>query len=213
MAKKTIIEKVNTKKPNVGTIRKVARIIKSGGLVVYPTETCYGLAVDATNKHAVKKVYRVKKRSKNKPIPIIVSSIQMIEKYGKVTKTTRLLAKRFMPGPLTVIIDKKKTIPKVLNPDEIAFRISSHAVATMIVRAVGRPITATSANVSGQSPIYKSKKAIRTFEGKVDMILDCGNLKRVKPSTYVDARSRRVLRVGSIPKKKIINFIERTTKR
>jgi L-threonylcarbamoyladenylate synthase len=209
---KTIVEKVNVRNPESGLIRRAAKIIKSGGIVIYPTETCYGLAADATNAAAVRKVYAVKKRPKNKPIPIIVSSLDMMKKYGRVTKLVRALAREFMPGPLTIVIDKK-TLPDILNPNEIAFRISSHTIARVLVRSVGRPITATSANISGHPPIYKSKRVIEVFNGEVDMILDCGNLKKTKPSTYVDARNCRVLRKGAVQERKIINFIERATKR
>jgi L-threonylcarbamoyladenylate synthase len=209
---KTIVERINARKPNTQVIRKAARIIKSGSLVVYPTETCYGLAADATNSKAVKRIYTIKKRPKSKPIPIIVSSLDMMGKYGRITKLVRALAREFMPGPLTVVTDKK-SLPGVLNPKEIAFRISSHPVARKLVRSVGRPITATSANIFGQPPIYKSRRIIKVFNSKVDMILDCGDLKKSKPSTYVDARSRRVLRKGAVSEKKIINFIERITKR
>lgn len=136
----------------------------------------------------------------------------MMQKYGEVTKIVRALVKRFMPGPLTVVTNKKKTIPDILNQSEIAFRISSNAVAAKLARAVGGPITATSANISGQPPIYNAEEAAKVFNGKVDMILDCGNLKRVKPSSYVDARSCEVLRAGAVPKREIVTFIERMTK-
>lgn len=209
---KTTIEKVSAKRINEN-VTKAAKIIKAGRVVVYPTETCYGIAVDATNKDAVKRVYSVKKRFSTKPLPIIVSSLAMMEKYGKITKLSRELVKKFMPGPLTIVVEKKNTIPNILNPKFIAFRISSHPIANRLVKLVGSPITATSANISNQPPIYNSKRVIECFGGKVDMILDCGNLKRVKPSTYVDARTGGILRTGAISNKKIINFIESITKR
>jgi L-threonylcarbamoyladenylate synthase len=209
---KTIVKRINAARLNTRVIRKAAKTIRYGGLVVYPTETCYGLAADATNARAVRKVYAIKKRSKNKPIPIIVSSLNMMKRYGRITKLVRALAEKFMPGPLTVVTDKKE-LPDILNLNEIAFRISSHPIASKLVRSVGKPITATSANISGQPPIYTSRRVIEVFNGKVDMILDCGNLKRTKPSTYVDARKHRILRKGAVPEKKIVNFIERATKR
>jgi L-threonylcarbamoyladenylate synthase len=208
----TIVEKIGGKKPDKRIIRKAARIIKSGGLVVYPTETCYGIAADATNPAAIDRIYEVKERHASKSIPIIVPSLAMMEKYGKVTKIARLLAKKFMLGPLTVIIDKKG-LPNNLNPDGVAFRISSHPAALGLARSVRKPITATSANISGQPSIYDGKEVLKVFNGKVEMILDAGKLRKVKPSTYVDARSLRIMREGAVPKKKIVNFIERVTKR
>jgi L-threonylcarbamoyladenylate synthase len=209
---KTILERIDGRKPDIATIKAAALVIKSGGVVLYPTETCYGLAADATNGKAVERIYKIKERSAGKPIPVIVSSIAMMKKYGKVTKEVMLLAKEFMPGPLTVVTDKKN-LPDNLNPSGVAFRISSHPVAYALARLAGRPITATSANISGRPPIYDGSKALEVFGGKVEMVLDAGTLKKVKPSTYVDARSMETVRDGAIPRERIVNFIQRITKR
>ena len=195
---KTKIVKINPTNPEKKLIKEAARTIKSGGLLVYPTETCYGLGADATKIKTVKKVFKVKKRSHDKPIPILVSDLEMMKKYGKVTEEIKFLAKKFLPGPLTIITEKKKTIPNILNSKEIGFRISKHPVASALVREVGVPITTTSANISGQPPLYKIKDIIRIFYEKVEMILDCGNLKKRKPSTVFHVKSKKIIREGSI---------------
>jgi len=202
---KTIVTKVNK-----DSIKKAVRILRKGGLVVYPTETCYGLGADATNVKVIKRVYKVKKRPYSKPIHIIVSSLKMMGKYGEITKEIKFLVKKFMPGPLNIVTEKKKTIPKILNPNDIAFRIPNNHVALKLVQEAKIPITATSANISGQPPLYKIKDVIKTFENKVEMILDCGNLKKVKPSTFIDMRSKpRILREGPIKGKVILKELEK----
>ena len=202
---KTIIAKLN--KDN---IKKAARIIRKGGLIIYPTETCYGLGADATNVKAIKRVYKVKKRPYSKPIHIIVSSLQMMEKYGEITKEIRFLVKKFMPGPLSIVTRKKKTIPRVLNPKEITFRIPGNSAALRLVKEAKIPITATSANISKQPPLYKIKDVIKNFENKLEMILDCGNLKKVKPSTFIDMKSKpKILREGPIKGKTILKELEK----
>lgn len=196
---KTIIAKVNKNNPNVKLIRKAVEILRKGGLVIYPTETCYGIGTVATNVKAIKKIHKIKKRSSSKPIHIIVPNLKMMEKYGEVTKEIRFLAKRFMPGPLSIVTRKKRVIPKILNPKEITFRIPSHRVALTLVREAKVPITATSANISNQQPLYNIKDVIKTFENKVEMILDSGNLRKVKPSTFIDMKSEpKILREGPI---------------
>ncbi|NIM47362.1 MAG: threonylcarbamoyl-AMP synthase [Candidatus Aenigmarchaeota archaeon] len=202
---KTIVTKVNK-----NSIKKAARILRKGGLVIYPTETCYGLGANATNVKAIRKVYKVKKRPYSKPIHIIVSSLKMMESYGEITKEIRFLVKKFMPGPLNIVTKKKKNIPKILNTKDIAFRIPKHSVALRLVKETKLPITATSANVSGQPPLYKIRDVLENFKNKVEMILDCGNLKRVKPSTFIDMKSKpRILREGSIKGRIILKELEK----
>ena len=201
---KTIIAK-----PDNRTIKKAARILKKGGLVIYPTETCYGLGSDATNTKAIKRVYKVKKRPYSKPIHIIVSSLKMMGRYGEITKEIKFLVKKFMPGPLSIVTRKRKTIPKILNPKEITFRIPGNTVALKLVKEFKKPITTTSANISEQSPLYKIKDVIKTFDNKVEMIIDCGDLKTTKPSTFIDMKSKpKILREGPIKGKLILRELE-----
>lgn len=210
---KTKVAKIKTKILNKKFIDEAVKIIKNGGLVIYPTETCYGLAGNATDIKTIKKIYKIKKRSRKKPIPIIVSDLKTMKKYGRITKKIKLLVKRFMPGPLTIITKKKKTIPDLLNPNEIAFRISGHPIAALLVEGVGLPITSTSANMSGGPPLYKIEEVIKTFNKKVDMILDYGNLPKIKPSTYVDMKTDKpkIIREGPISIDEIFKELKKQT--
>jgi len=133
--------------------------------------------------------------------------LKIAEKYGVINENAKRLVKKFMPGPLTLIVKRKKNFPRLTNKD-FAFRISSCKVAHEIAKLAKVPITATSANLHGKPSIYSSKKVIKQFKGKVDIILDAGNLKRTKPSTIVDVRKKvKLVRSGPIPFTKILNFL------
>lgn len=198
---KTEIIKSRDKK----AIVSASAILKKGGLIIYPTETCYGLGADATNLRAVRKIIEVKARKTGKFIPIIISDMKMAEKYIVLNKDIKKLMRKFMPGPLTLVAKKKKIKTKRLLG---GFRIPSNRFAINLVRRFGKPITATSANISGKNPIYKISDIKKIFTDKVDLIIDSGNLLRRKPSTVFDVSSKRILRKGKILKREILKSID-----
>ncbi|MCD6226699.1 MAG: threonylcarbamoyl-AMP synthase [Candidatus Aenigmarchaeota archaeon] len=185
---------------NENSIKETVNVLKNGGICIYPTETCYGLGCDATNEKAIKKLRKIKKMNDEKKISIIVSSLEMIKKYGRVTRRVEKIVNLFMPAPLTLVIRKKKSIPDILNKDEIAFRIPNNLVALKLVKEFGKPITATSANITAKPSIYTFDKIRKVFEGKVDIILDGGDLPLEPPSTIVDMTKRKpeIIREGSM---------------
>ncbi len=185
---------------NEDSIKETVNILEEGGICVYPTETCYGLGCDATNENAIKKLREIKRMGDEKKISIIVSSLDMIKKYGRVTKKVEKIVNLFMPAPLTLVIKKKKIIPDILNKNEIAFRIPNNLVALRLVKEFGKPITTTSANVTTNPSIYTIDKIRNVFEGKVDIILDGGDLPLELPSTIVDMTSKKakIIREGSM---------------
>jgi len=204
----TRIIKIDPKKPNEKILRKIAGEIKKGEIVVYPTETCYGLGTNALKEDSVKRVYEIKRRPLESNITVIVDSLKTAKKYGKLNKTAEKLARKFMPGPLTLIVERRKNFPEITNKD-FAFRISSNPIAFKLASYCKVPITATSANLHGKQPIYSGKEAIRTFAGKVDIILNAGNLKKMKPSTILSVKNKeiKIIRKGPIPMKKIASFL------
>lgn len=207
---KTKILSVKTIRPNLNILKKAVEVMKGGGLIIYPTETCYGMGADATNIKDIKKIYKIKGRDPSKPIPVLVSDLHMIKKYGMITKRVEFLVKKFMPGPLSIVIRKRRSISDI-NQKGVSFRISSHPVACALVKLLKRPLTTTSANVSGQPPIYEIKKIIETFSDKVNMILDCGDLPKNEPSTCVDMTNEDnmiVIREGSITSKLISKVLK-----
>lgn len=163
-------------------VEEAVRVLAEGGIVVYPTETCYGLAAAIDDVEAVRKVYVVKRRPFNRPLTILVASIDMWSQYAHLTDKAMKLIRRFLPGPLTIVLWKKPTVPDIVNPMRIGARISSHALAQAIVERLGKPITATSANIHGEKEPYRVEDAVRD----ADLILDFGELPRNPPSTIVD---------------------------
>lgn len=184
-------------KQSSSAIQKAVSILEKGGLLVYPTETCYGLGADATNKKAVAKVFRVKGRDADKKIAFAVSSLQMAKKYFRINDDAEKLVKAFMPGPLTLIVKGN------------SFRIPLNKFVLELIEKFGRPITATSTNISGQEPIYSTDEIISIFAGNVDLIVDAGNLPLRKVSTVFDVDSRKILREGQISEHEIMKFLNK----
>lgn len=202
---KTSVAKIETNKIDKKIIRTAVKILKWGKLVIYPTETCYGLGCDWFNTNAIKKIYKIKKRDQKKPLPIIVSSRKMIDEYAIITPKMRKMMKKFMPGPLTIIAKTKEWVRKDKGMTSIAFRISSNPVAMSLVKSMKVPIVATSANISGEPPLYIIENVIKFFKGNVEMIIDYGNLEKIKPSTCVDMTNgeMNVIREGPVKRESI----------
>ena len=192
------------KSKDKNAVTHAVKTLKKGGIVIYPTETSYGLGADATNLIAVKKINRIKGR-REKFISIIISDKKMAEKYLVLNGDIRKLMRKFMPGPLTLVAKKKKLKTKTLLG---GFRISSNRFASNLVKSFGKPITATSANISGKPGIYRLKDIVKIFSGKVDLIIDSGNLPKRRPSTVFDVSKRKIIRKGKIPKKEVLKILK-----
>ena len=183
-------------------IEEAKEVIEDGGIVVFPTETAYGIAADATSRVAVEKVYEAKKRPRSKGLTAIVDSMETAERYAELSDEERNVVEEFMPGPLTLVAEKKDTVPDNLNED-FAFRISSSEVADKLSQ-VG-PITATSANLSGHETSYSIDDISEALLEKVDYVIDAGTLEDGPTSTIaaVDEEEVQVFREGPIKKKEI----------
>lgn len=179
-------------------IEKAARLMKKGGVVIFPTETSYGLGVDATDEIAIKKIAPAKGQSEEKNISIIVANLEQAKKFGKIDEDSEKLVKTFMPGSLTLVVKKQPTVSKYLAENTIAFRISSNRIARAICEELGNAITATSANLHGRPNIYSGREVIREFNNRVHMIIDAGQLSHNAPSTIYDVANKHVIRHGPI---------------
>lgn len=177
-------------------------LLKKGSVIVIPTETSYGLAAKASNKNAVKKIAEIKKQPPEKPVSIIVPSIEIAKKYGHIDVTAKRFVEKFMPGPLTLVVPAKKKA-RHLGGKTIAFRVSSNKFAKALCQQLGDAVTATSANIHGEVEIYSAKKAFSVFSGKVSLVVDAGALPKRKPSTIYDVQKRIILRGGKIKEKEI----------
>ena len=207
-------------KPSQKQIFFAVKSLKAGKVIVYPTDTSYGFAVDAMNAKAVKKLYRLKGRNFGKPIHVVVASLAMAKKIAKFDRRAEKIFKKFLPGALTIVLaiktpsnspfERGRKISKLLTAGtgKIGIRMPKNKVALELVEKFGRPITATSANISGKPATYSAqsiKKQFKYRKLKPDLILDAGRLPRVKPSTVLDLTGKRVkiLRQGPVNLKEI----------
>ncbi|PIR55348.1 threonylcarbamoyl-AMP synthase [Candidatus Peregrinibacteria bacterium CG10_big_fil_rev_8_21_14_0_10_36_19] len=180
------------------TLLKAVEVLKNGGVVMHPTETCYGLAVDILNESALKKMYNIKGRDFNKPVSILVDGFGMAEEYGIFSDKALQLAHKFWPGPLSIVVPRKRSLPNFLNPGEdfVSIRWSGNSFCEDLVFRFGGPITTTSANVAGEDPLYEAIK----FSDGIDLVVDGGVLSQNQPSTIVKVDGDRVevLRQGGL---------------
>jgi L-threonylcarbamoyladenylate synthase len=165
-----------------------------------------------TDTRAVTKIFQLKQRSLNKPLHIVVSSLQMAEDYAFVPESALNLAQHFLPGPLTLVLRKREIISDLLSggKETIGIRMPDNLIALALVERAGVPITATSANVSGQPDTYSIQDAFDQLENKVDLYLDIGILPKKPPSTILDLTldPPKVIREGPIPTYKILKKLK-----
>ncbi|NTU98667.1 threonylcarbamoyl-AMP synthase [Candidatus Falkowbacteria bacterium] len=170
-------------------LKKMAAFLAEGKVIVYPTETVYGLGCDATNKEAIGKIYWIKERDESKQLLVLVGSRAMSEKYFEFDKLSRRLAKKYWPGALTLILPVRPEFRQVFGYDKVGVRLSSNPVATSLSRRLGRPITSTSVNLSGQPAALTSAQVLSYFADKLDSIAalaDSGELEFSPGSTIID---------------------------
>lgn len=192
---------------NVDAITEAASAIRAGGLVIYPTETVYGLGADAFSSKAVTKIFKIKGRESKKPIPIAVNSIDMARQVAEITPAAEVLFTKLLPGPLMIVARAKSDISKLITAgtENVGIRVPNHPVALKLIDFVGGPITSTSANLSGKPAPLTVREALEQLGGKVDVALDAGKCKLGVPSTVVDTTAQRlkILRKGPISEEKI----------
>ena len=183
----TEIVKITDLEKQENDISRAAALLRDGGLVVIPTETVYGLGGDGTNPLSAQKIYAAKGRPSDNPLIIHIAYPEDAEKYAFTSPIYYKLAKAFMPGPLTVILPKKDTIPYQTTGglDSVAVRCPSHPIAHEIIKNAKTPIAAPSANISGRPSATEVDYVIEDFDGKVDMIIDGGKCEIGLESTIV----------------------------
>jgi len=188
-----------------------SQIVRSGGLVIYPTDTLYGLGCDPLNVEAVKRVFKVKGERK-KPLPILASGIESVEKIAFLSERAKKIAARFWPGPLTLVVPKKHALPDLVtcNAASVGVRVPKHDVAIQLIRLSNGLLVGTSANKTGAKPPRTAYEAAEQLGEEVDMILDGGPTTVGKPSTVVDLTSEKpkILREGPISLEEVLRVVE-----
>jgi tRNA threonylcarbamoyl adenosine modification protein (Sua5/YciO/YrdC/YwlC family) len=199
------ILKVNSSNPEPNLIAYVAERLRAGHVVSVPTDTFYGLAADPVNLRAVDRIYDIKARQRNKALSLMIDSIEMAEQLAaEVSKDFELLAERFWPGPLTIIVKASSRLPLrvTANTGNVALRIPAAGIPVSIIKAAGFPITATSANLSGESECTTAQQVREQLGDRVPLIVDGGTSPRSVASTIVDLSgddgSWKVIRAGAI---------------
>ena len=189
-------------------LKEPAQIIKNGGIVVFPTETVYGIGTNGLNENSIKRLYEVKQRPLNKPISLLVNSIEMIEQITQnISELEYKLIKKFMPGPFTIILKKKTLIPNILtaNGDTVGIRMPENKVALKLIEYAGVPIATPSANISGKPSGTTLDMINNDFGEKVDYFIDGGKSKIGVASTIVQVIDGKphILREGAILKENL----------
>jgi L-threonylcarbamoyladenylate synthase len=182
-------------------IGRALRILQSGGIVAFPTDTVYGLGAMAFNSNAIESIYTAKDRPIEKAIPILIGDLSDLDQVADDIPNMALrFASRFWPGPLTCIVPKKQTLPIAVSATQtVAVRIPDHPDARALLRAAG-PLAVTSANISGQSSPSTAQEVYDQLKGHIPLILDGGKTKGGIPSTLVDCTGETpiILREGPI---------------
>ena len=194
-------------------IEKAGELIKQGKIVIFPTETVYGIGTNGLDENAVRKLYEVKKRPLNKPISLLVSNMEMVNLIAKdITETEYKIMKNFFSGPLTIILKKKKNVPDIVTAgqDTVGVRMPRGDVARKLVELSRVPIAAPSANISGEPSGTNLQEIMKHFEGKVDYCIDGGNSELGLASTIVQVIDDKpmILRQGSITLEQINKILK-----
>lgn len=210
----TQVIKIRTEKYTKIELHKIVSVLKKDGLIVYPTETFYGLGANCFSPEAVKKIFALKKRAKAKPLPVVISGWSMLDSVvAEIPTSAQPFLRKFWPGPLTVVFPASPLLPEELHggTSSIGVRLPAHAGLRDLVKCAGFPITATSANISGEGEYSDPKTVLDKFWGKVDCIVDGGKTRGGLPSTVIDLTSTepRILREGAIPVSEMQRLLER----
>jgi L-threonylcarbamoyladenylate synthase len=210
----TKLIKVNPEKPDLGSIRIAAGVIRAGGLVAFPTETVYGLGANALDEDAARKIYNAKNRPQDNPLIVHISSHKEVEGLVRnMPPEARILMERFWPGPLTLVLEKSNKVPYSTTGglDTVAVRMPRHPVALALIKESGVPIAAPSANISGRPSPTTAEDVYEDMAGKVDVILDGGPCEVGVESTVLDLTGDVpvILRPGGVTREELEEAVGR----
>ena len=184
-------------------IAEAVEILRKGGIVAHPTDTVWGLACDAENAKAVRKLHALKKSDPSKPLLLNLPSKSYLDKIGSKLCRAHVLARHFWPGGLSLLVRSK-----VSPSEKIGVRLPDHEISNALARTFGTPLTTTSANLTGKQVARDAQAVAKTFP-KVDLILDDGSISKNKASTLVDVSGKetRLIRAGGLDFKKILRTL------
>lgn len=200
----TRVLKTDKHRPSRKVLEEAVAVLKSGGLVAFPTETVYGLGADAFNENAVLRIFKAKKRPPDNPVIVHISNMDMLSEVSpNIPQRAERLVRELWPGPLTIVIPRSQKIPPVVSAglETVAVRMPAHNVALDLIECLGSPIAAPSANLSGRPSPTNARDVYEDLGGSIDMIIDAGETFIGVESTVVRVTESRsvVLRPGPVP--------------
>jgi L-threonylcarbamoyladenylate synthase len=196
-------------KADLEALAKAAAVVAKGGIICYPTDTVYGLGCNPLNSSAVERVTAAK-GGRTKPMPILVRQIQDAERLGYMSQSSRKLARKFWPGPLTIVVKAKDVLPKIIAPDgTVGLRCPRHAICLDLLGLCSGALVGTSANLVGKTPATSAADAAKAFADRVDLVLDDGKSPLGVASTVVDLTGEGfvMLREGPIGKRELMKCL------
>lgn len=186
--------------PQLRFINRAVETLKNGGIIIYPTDTVYGIGCDIFNKEAIERIFRIKNINQTKLFSFICSDLKDISKYAKVTDYAYRTMKHLLPGPYTFILPAAKLVPKKLwsKRKTVGIRVPDHTITLKLAEGLGNPLISTSATDGTGEIMYNAEKIKSYFEKRVDLMLSAGNLKG-EPSSVIDLSKDEpeVVRVGA----------------
>lgn len=189
-----------------------ADTLRRGGVILYPTDTLYGLGVDALNEEAIAKVKMIKDREEQKPVQVLVRDFEMAKQYSDVTELAQSLSNNFLPGALVIVLNKKEFVPDSLSGEAsgtVGIRVPNHPFCLALAKEFDKPFTTTSANRSGFETLSNVDEILEQLGDKaayIDVVIDQGEISNRLPSTVVDARGDAIaiIRDGAIPRELVL---------
>jgi len=177
---------INQQNPQQRLILKVVEILKNGGVVVYPTDTYYGIGCDIMNKKAIERIYQLKQRSKSKPFSFVCSSLKNISRYAKVSNYAYKTMKRLLPGPYTFILEGSKLVPKIMltKRKTAGIRVPDNPICLALVKELGNPVITTSATMPDGTIFHDASLIHDYFGNRIDVVID-GSIVPGQPSSVI----------------------------
>ena len=174
--------------PDMDLIGEAIDIMADGGIILYPTDTVYGLGANIFNNDAVKKIYDIKKRDSSKPLSVLVQDTNSLELIADLNKSSRAIVNKWLPGPFTFILNKKKVVsPYVSASSKVGVRIPDYKIARALASLF--TITTTSANLTNECTLSNPQDILKQIGNDIDLVIDVGDLGKAKPSTVIDLSS------------------------
>ena len=203
---------MSTRRYTMEETEAAAVMLRKGGLVAVPTETVYGVAASAEDGVAVRMIYDLKNRDYDKPVSVLVTGMEMVEKYCQnIPEVAYRLAEKYWPGPLTMILEDRELVPAMVTADSgtLGVRCPDHPLTLAIIEKAGIPLAAPSANLAGEEPAKTAQEVLDCFEGKIEGVVDGGSCAMGVASTVLDLTEEepKVLREGGIPAEELLAFL------